>query len=137
MLGTAFSGGMWAVTPTAAELTVDAEPGTYMLTWYTEVMRTTNGGGDNFFARARDVTANSTLGFMRHGLGVENGPAGAMPVDSDFFQVGDIFPFGGTAVVELSGGVQTFRLEYSMSFGGSSASALRARRQRLSLLRLD
>jgi hypothetical protein len=136
MVGTGLSS-MFAATPTPAELSLDLEPGRYLLTWYSEVMRTTAGGTATFFARLRDVTAASTLGFMRHGLGVESGPPGMMPLDSDFFQFGDIFPFSGSTVVDLAGGVQSYRLEYGLSTSGSASEALRARRQRITLTRLE
>ncbi len=129
--------GTFGQTPLPATLTVTAEGGTYLLTWSSEVMRTTAGGGANFYVRLRDVTASSTLGFMRHGLGVENGPPGNIPDDPEFFALGDLFPFTGSAVVNLPAGARTYRLEYALSSSASSSEALRAQHQRIALLRLE
>ena len=136
MVGTTISGTFQA-TPTPAVLTLSAAPGTYLLTWYAEVMRTTAGGGGLIFARVRDVTAAATRGFLRDGSGVDNGPPGAMPTDTDLFLAGDILPFSGSLVVVLPGGPQTYRLEYALSTSSSALEALRARRQRLTLLRIE
>jgi hypothetical protein len=129
--------GSFGQTPLPATLTVTVEPGTYLLTWNAEVMRTTAGGGANFYARLRDVTDANTLGFMRHGLGVENGTNGNIPDDPDFFSLGDLFPFSGSIVVTLPAGERTYRLEYALSTSSSAQQALRAQRQRISLLRLE
>jgi hypothetical protein len=104
--------------------------GTWRITWYVEMMRTTAGGGNMFAARLRDFTAGLTRGFTRRGAGVSNGPNGGMPGDNDFFLTGDILQFGGTAHVNLPGGVQTFHLEYALSTTSPSVSeVLRVRRQ--------
>jgi hypothetical protein len=129
--------GTFGQTPLPATLTVTAEAGTYLLTWSSEVMRTTAGGGANFYTRLRDVTGSSTIGFMRHGLGVENGAPGNIPDDPEFFALGDLFPFSGSAVVNLPAGVRTYRLEYALSSSASNSEALRAQHQRISLLRLE
>jgi hypothetical protein len=137
MVGTALTGGSFIGTSPPAALTVNAEAGTYLLTWYAEVMRTTAGGGNTFFVRLRDVTAATTCGFLRDGSGVDNGAVGAMPNDTDLFALGDILPFSGSMVVTLPGGPQTYRLEYGQSTNSSAQDALRARRQRITLLRID
>jgi hypothetical protein len=129
--------GVYGQTPLPASLTVTAEGGTYLVTWSAEVMRTTAGGGANFYSRFRDVTDSTTLGFMRHGLGVENGPPGNIPDDPEVFALGDLFPFSGSAVVTLPAGVRTYRLEYALSSSASASAALRAQHQRISLLRLE
>ncbi len=137
MVGTTISG-TYQATPTPAALVVPAAPaGTYLLTWYAEVMRTTAGGGSYIFARLRDVTMSTTRGFLRDGSGVENGPPGAMPTDTDLFLSGDILPFSGSVVVTLPAGAQTYRLEYALSTCASASEAVRARRQRITLLRLE
>jgi hypothetical protein len=136
IIGSTMSG-QFRQTPLPATLTVDAEPGTYLLTWSSEVMRTTAGGAANFYARLRDETGATTLGFMRHGLGVENGTNANIPDDPDFFSLGDLFPFSGSAVVNLPGGLRTYRLEYALSSSSSSLEALRAQHQRITLLRLE
>jgi hypothetical protein len=131
--------GSFQPTSTPGTLTVAApEAGTYLLTWYAEVMRTTAAGGSMFAARMRDVTANATRGFLRDGSGVDNGAVGAMPGDTDFFVTGDILPFSGSMVVTLTGASQTYRLEYAQSSTSPSASeVLRARRQRITLMRIQ
>jgi hypothetical protein len=130
--------GVYQPTPTAAALTVAAPlPGTYLLSWYAEVMRTTAGGGSLLFARLRDITAAATRGFLRDGSGVDNGATGGMPNDGDLFLPGDVLPFSGSFVVQLTGAAQTFRLEYALSTNASPAEALRARRQRLTLLKIE
>jgi hypothetical protein len=129
--------GTFGPTPLPATLTVAAEPGTYLLTWSSEVMRTTAGGGATFFARLRDTTDSTTLGFMRHGLGVENGTNANIPDDGEFFALGDLFPFSGSAVVTLPAGSRTYRLEYALSTSTTRSEALRAQHQRISLLRLE
>ena len=58
--------GVFRQTTLPATLTVNAEAGTYLLLWSSEVMRTSAGGAANFYARLRDETGNATLGFMRH-----------------------------------------------------------------------
>lgn len=136
MVGTTISG-TFGTTPVPATLTVTADAGTYLLTWSAEVMRTTAGGGANFYARLRDVTGANTLGFMRHGLGVENGTNGNIPDDPEFFALGDLFPFSGSTVVTLPAGVRTYRLEYALSSSASASIALRAQHQRISLLRIQ
>lgn len=136
MVGTTISG-TFQPTPIPAALSVTLDPGTYLLTWYAEIMRTTSGGGSAFFARLRDVTAAATRGFLRDGSGVENGPPGAMPGDADLFQMGDILPFAGSMPVVLAGGTQTYRLEYALSTSATPSEALRARRQRITLLRIE
>jgi hypothetical protein len=136
MVGTSLSG-TYRTTPLPAVLTIDAEPGTYLLTWSAEVMRTTAGNGANFYARLRDTTTSSTLGFMRHGLGVENGTNGNIPDDPEFFSLGDLFPFSGSAVVTLPAGSHTYRLEYALSSSSSASEALRAQHQRIALLRIE
>jgi len=137
IVGNTITGGVYGQTPLPATLTVNVEAGTYLLTWSAEVMRTTAGGSANFYTRLRDVTGNATLGFMRHGLGVENGPPLNIPDDPEIFALGDLFPFSGSAVVELPAGVRTYRLEYALSNSSSSAEALRAQHQRIALLRLE
>jgi hypothetical protein len=134
--GTAISG-LFAPTPTPAELTLDLDAGTYLVTWYSEVMRTTNGGAANFFARCRNVTSGETVSLMRRGPNVQNGPAGAMPDDSDYFQFGDVFPFSGSTILEAPGGLQSYQLEYALSISGTAAEVLRARRQRITITRLE
>jgi hypothetical protein len=131
--------GVFGQTPLPATLSVAVEAGTYLLTWNAEVMRTTAGGSANFYARLREGNAASgtTYGFMRHGLGVENGPPGNIPDDPEFFALGDLFPFSGSAVVTLPAGMRTFRLEYALSTSGSASEALRAQHQRISLMRLE
>jgi len=136
MVGTTL-GGTFRPTPTPAALTVSAAPGTYLLSWYAEVMRTTAGGGGMIFVRLRDVTAAATHGFLRDGSGVDNGMPGAMPTDADIFLAGDVLPFSGSLVVVLPGGPQTYRLEYGLSTSSSALEALRARRQRLTLIRIE
>jgi hypothetical protein len=130
-------GSTFGTTPVPAELTVNAEPGTYLLTWSSEVMRTTAGGGANFYTRLRDTTSNTTLGFMRHGLGVENGAPGNIPDDPEFFALGDLFPFSGSAVIHLGAGPRTYRLEYALSSSVNTLEALRAQHQRIALLRIE
>jgi hypothetical protein len=137
IVGSTISAGNYGQTPLPATLTVTVEAGTYLLTWNAEVMRTTAGGGANFYSRLRDVTGTATLGFMRHGLGVENGPPGNIPDDPEIFALGDLFPFSGSAVVTLPEGTRTYRLEYALSNSTSSLEALRAQHQRISLLRLQ
>jgi len=136
--GATITSGNYQPTPVAATLTVAApEPGTYQLSWYTEVMRTTAGSG-TFLVRLRDVTASATRGFLKDGSGVDNGAIGAMPGDGDVFLAGDILPFSGSMTVVLSGeGPQTYRLEYAMATSASANTVLRARRQRISLLRVQ
>jgi hypothetical protein len=130
--------GVYQATPTPAALTVAAPaPGTYLLTWYSEVMRTTAGGGSLLFARLRDVSAAATRGFLRDGSGVDNGAPGGMPNDGDLFLQGDILPFSGSVVLQLTGAAQTFRLEYALSTNASPSEALRARRQRLTLVKIE
>ena len=130
--------GVYQPTPTPAVLTVAAPPaGTYLLTWYAEVMRTTAGGGSLLFARLRDVTAAATRGFLRDGSGVDNGAPGGMPNDGDLFLQGDVLPFSGSAAVQLTGAAQTFRLEYALSTNASPSEALRARLQRITLVRIE
>jgi hypothetical protein len=124
-------------TPLPATLTVTAEGGTYLVTWSAEVMRTQAGSGANFYARLRDQTDGTTLGFMRHGLGVENGANGNIPDDPEFLLLGDLFPFAGSAVVTLPAGTRTYRLEYALSASTSTSEALRAQHQRIALLRLE
>ena len=135
-MGTTISGS-FQPTPVAAVLTFSASPGTYLISWYAEVMRTTAAGGSTFFARLRDVTNGTTCGFLRDGSGVENGAPSTMPGDSDLFQTGDVLPFGGSLVVTHAGGAQTYRLEYALSTSSSASEALRARRQRISALRVE
>jgi hypothetical protein len=136
--GATITSGNYQPTPVPATLTVAApEPGTYQLSWYTEVMRTTAGSG-TFLVRLRDVTASATRGFLKDGSGVDNGAIGAMPGDSDVFLAGDILPFAGSMTVVLSGtGPQTYRLEYAMATSASASTVLRARRQRITLLRVQ
>lgn len=130
--------GTFQPTPIPASLTFTVtSPGTYLLSWYAEVMRTTAGGGSAFFARLRDVSGAATRGCLRDGSGVENGPPGAMPNDTDMFQLGDVLPFAGSMPVVLASGTQTYRLEYALSTNASASEALRARRQRITLLRLE
>jgi hypothetical protein len=131
--------GTFQPTPIPATLSVPAAAaGTYLLTWYAEVMRTTAGGGSLLFARMRDVTAGATRGFLRDGSGVDNGAPGAMPNDTDLFLLGDVLPFSGSMVMTLAGtGAQTYRLEYALSTSATPSEALRARRQRITLLRIE
>jgi hypothetical protein len=130
--------GVYQPTPTPAVLTIAAPaPGTYLLTWYAEVMRTTAGGGAWILARLRDITAATTRGFLRDGSGVDNGAPGGMPNDGDLFLTGDVLPFSGSFTLQLTGAAQTFRLEYALSTNASPAEALRARRQRLTLVRIE
>lgn len=137
IVGSTISAGNYGQTPLPATLTVTVEAGVYLLTWSAEVMRTTAGGAANFYTRLRDVTGASTLGFMRHGLGVENGPPGNIPDDPEIFALGDLFPFSGSAVVTLPAGTRTYRLEYALSNSTTTLEALRAQHQRISLLRLE
>jgi hypothetical protein len=91
-----------------------------------------------FAARLRDVTGAVTRGFLRDGSGVDNGATGAMPNDTDFFATGDILPFSGSLVVRLSGASQTYQLEYAQSSTSPNvAEVLRARRQRITLMRVQ
>jgi hypothetical protein len=136
IVGTSING-TFGVTPLPATLTVTAEPGVYLLTWYSEVMRTSAGGAANFFTRFRDTSESYTLGFMRHGLGVENGGNGNIPDDPDVSLPGDLFPFSGSAIVTLPAGTRTYRLEYALSASASASEALRAQHQRITLLRLE
>lgn len=131
--------GVYGQTPLPATLTVTVEAGTYLLTWSSEVMRTTAGGSANFYTRLREGTGNTatTYGFMRHGLGVENGPPGNIPDDPEVFALGDLFPFAGSVVLTLPAGTRTFRLEYALSSSASASEALRAQHQRISLMRLE
>jgi hypothetical protein len=129
--------GVYRTTPIPATLTVTAEAGTYLLTWSAEVMRTQAGGGANFFTRLRATTAATTYGFMRHGLGVENGVNNDIPDDGAFFLLGDVFPFAGSAVVTLAAGVHTYQLEYALSSSVNNLDSLRAQHQRISLLRIQ
>ncbi|MEY2929441.1 MAG: hypothetical protein RL033_190 [Pseudomonadota bacterium] len=132
--------GSFQPTPgTPGTLTVSApQAGTYLLTWYSEVMRTTIGGSSMFSVRLRDVTGNATRGFLRDGSGYDNGSISTMPADTDFFVPGDILPFSGSAVVTLSGAAQTYRLEYALSSTSTTISdVLRARRQRITLMRIE
>jgi hypothetical protein len=138
MTGTLIAGS-YQPTPAPATLTVTApEPGTYLLSWYAEVMRTTTVAGAMFAVRLRDVTANATNGFLRDGSGVDNGAVGAMPNDTDFFATGDILPFSGSMVVTMTGASQTYRLEYAQSSTSPNANVvLRARRQRITLMHIQ
>lgn len=136
IIGTSISS-TFGQTTLPATLTVNAEAGRYLLTWNSEIMRTTAGGGASFYARLRDTTTGNTLGFMRHGQGVANGPPGNIPDDNDFFLAGDLFPFTGSAVLTLPAGTRTYRLEYALSTSGSASEALRAQHQRISLMRLE
>ena len=136
MVGTTLSG-VYRTTPLPGTLTATVEAGTYLLTWSAEVMRTTAGGGANFFTRLRGTTAGATYGFMRHGLGVDNGPPGNIPDDTEFGLLGDLFPFAGSAVVTLDAGTHTFQLEYALSASTNVNEALRAQHQRITLLRLE
>ncbi len=130
--------GVFQATPTPAALTVPAPvAGTYLLNWYAEVMRTSAGGSSLLFARLRDVTAGATRGLLRDGSAVDNGATGGMPNDTDLFLPGDILPFSGSMVLTLTGADQTFRLEYALSTNASPAEALRARRQRITLTRIE
>lgn len=137
MIGTTISGN-YSPTPVPAVLTTPAlAEGMYLLTWSAEIMRTSAGGGATLFARLRDTTESVTRGFMKDGSGVDNGSSAAMPVDESFFALGDVLPFSGSAVVYVPPGERTYRLEYALSSSGSSSEALRARRQRITVLRLD
>ena len=139
MTGTSIAGSYQPTPTEPATLTVTApEPGTYLLSWYAEIMRTTAVPGAMFAARLRDVSANATRGFLRDGSGVDNGAVGAMPNDTDFFATGDILPFSGSMVVTLTGTSQTYRLEYAQSSTSPNANVvLRARRQRITLMRIQ
>jgi len=136
IVGTAISGS-FQPTPVAASLTLAAGPGSYLISWYAEVMRTTAAGGSIFFARLRDVTLGVTHGLLRDGSGVENGVPGLMAGDTDLFQIGNVLPFAGSMIVTLAGGPQTYRLEYALSTSSSASEALRARRQRISAIRIE
>jgi hypothetical protein len=131
--------GAYGPTPVApAVLTVaDLEAGVYLLSWSAEIMRTTAGGGSVVFARLRDTTAGLTRGSMKDGSGMDNGSNAAMPGDESFFALGDILPFSGSAVITVPAGTRTWRLEYALSTSASASEALRARRQRITLLRLE
>jgi hypothetical protein len=140
MSGQLISGSFQPTPTTPATLTVSApEEGTYLLTWYSEVMRTVASGNNTMFSvRLRDVTANATRGLMRDNSGVENGAGSGMPQDTDFFVPGDVLTFSGSAVVYLTGAPQTYRLEYAMSSTSTTTSdMLRARRQRITLMRIE
>jgi hypothetical protein len=137
LIGNTISGTFQATAIPASLTVADCPPGTYLLTWYAEVMRTSAGGGSMFFARLRDVTQAATRGFLRDGPGVDNGPPGAMPNDTDLFQLGDILPFSGSMAIWVAGGAQTYRLEYALATSASASEALRARRQRITLLRIE
>ena len=136
IVGSAISGS-FQPTPVAATLTLSATAGSYLISWYAEVMRTTAAGGSVFFARLRDTTNGTTFGFLRDGSGVENGTPGSMPGDADLFQIGDVLPFAGSMIVTLPAGTQTYRLEYALSASSSASEALRARRQRISAIRVE
>lgn len=112
------------------------EGGTYLLTWYSEVMRIATG--ETIFARMRDNTLNETLGLYRlGGTAVWNGVVGPMPTDTNPFDNGSIVPFSGSKVMTLPAGTHTFSLEYGMPLNDRGTMAMRVRRQRLTLLRLD
>jgi hypothetical protein len=134
LVGTSISG-VYQPTPIPASLVLTAEAGSYLVSWYAEVMRTTAGGGSTIFARVRDVTAGVTLGMLRDGSGVDNGPPGAMPGDADLFLSGDVLPFSGSMPLTLPAGNRSYRLEYALSASGTPSEALRVRRQRIALLR--
>jgi len=126
-------------TPFPATLSVNLEAGTYLLTWSAEVMRTTAGASTPFFVRLHEgpKDAGTTYGFLRQRSMVENGPPGNMPDDPEFFALGDVIPFSGSAVLALPDGPRTFRLEYALSSSTTSSEALRAQHQRITLLRLE
>jgi hypothetical protein len=124
-------------TPVPATLTVNVDAGTYLLTWYSEVMRVGSAGGTNFFVRFRDTTTSSSLALLRRGPGVNTGAPSAIPGDPDFAAAGDLFPFGGSMLVTLPAGPHTYRLEYAMSTTPAAATVLRAQHQRISLLRVQ
>ena len=101
-------------------------------------MRTTAVPGAMFAARLRDVTGSATRGFLRDGSGVDNGAVGMMPNDTDFFATGDILPFSGSDGGDADGHVKTYRLEYAQSSTSPNANeVLRARRQRITLMRIE
>jgi hypothetical protein len=139
MPGTLIAGSFQPTPGTPGTLTVAAPaPGTYTLTWYAEIMRTSAVPGAMFAARLRDVTSAATRGFLRDGSGVDNGAPTAMPNDTDFFATGDILPFSGSMVVQLTGASQTYRLEYAQSSTSPNVNpVLRARRQRITLMRVQ
>lgn len=136
LVGTSISGA-YGATATPAVLTATLEEGMYLLTWSAEIMRTTAGGGATVFARLRDTTAAATRGFMKDGSGMDNGSTAAVPGDEAFFALGDVLPFSGSAVIYVPTGTRTYRLEYALSSSSSPSEALRARRQRITLLRVN
>lgn len=124
-------------TAEPAELARFLEEGTYLLTWYAEVMRVSSGG-HTVFARLRDRTLGETVGSLRlGGSAAWNGSESAMPTDSTPFATGSIIPFSGSKVLVLPEGEHSFSLEYGMPFNDRGGVAMRVRRQRLTLLRLD
>jgi hypothetical protein len=128
-------GGTHAPTPVPATLNVVLDGGTYLLTWSTEFMRTA-GGAPRVFARLRDVTAGESVGVMRR-PSPEAGAAAAMPMDTQIDVTGEILFFSGSRVLELPAGVRQLELQYGMSSASGTQPALRARKQRIALVKLD
>jgi hypothetical protein len=137
LIGTSISAS-YAPTPVPASLTVNVDAGTYLLSWYSEVMRTTAANNLNFFVRMRDATASSSLGFMRHGgTNIANGSPTAIPDEPSFASAGDLLPFAGSMLVTLPAGTHTYRVEYAAASNNSPSPVLRAQHQRISLLRVE
>jgi hypothetical protein len=122
-------------TPVPANLTVAVEAGTYLLTWSTEFMRAV-GGQPRVYARLRDVTAGQTVDTLRR-TAPEQGPSAGIPDDTNNADSGEIVFFSGSRVVTLPDGVKQFELQYGMNTGSGTGVAIRARRQRIGLIKLD
>jgi hypothetical protein len=127
--------GTHAPTPVPATLDVVLDGGTYLLTWSTEFMRT-SGGAPRVFARLRDVTGGESMGVMRR-PSPESGSSAGMPMDTQTDAAGEVLFFSGSRVLTLPAGVRQFELQYGMSSASGTATALRARKQRIALVKLD
>lgn len=127
-------GGTHAPTPVPATLNVVLDGGTYLLTWSTEFMRA-SGGAPRVYVRLRDVTAGESIGVMRRPA-PEVGPAAGMPADTNN-DAGEILFFSGSRVLTLPAGVRHIELQYGMSSASGTAPAIRARKQRIALVKLD
>jgi hypothetical protein len=127
--------GAHAPTPVPARLTVAAEAGTYLLTWSAEFMRT-SGGFPRVYARLRDVTAGESVAVTRVSA-PEAGPSAAIPPDTNNNDSGEIILFSGSRVVVLPDGVKQYELQYGMNSASGASVALRVRRQRVGLVKLE
>ncbi len=135
ILGTA-SNNIWVATPTPSRIvTPTAATGTYMLVWYSEYGRTSNGGGNRVLARLRNVTANTTVSTSRRIQGIENTGTTALP--GDFATAGDVLEFSGAITLQLTGGpTQTFELQYAINNNANAGAVIRVQRQRFDLVRV-